>query len=61
MFVDVGLAMFLMNPFHVFLHNSFSPAFKTVIVSHKLNSSPEWLQRLVPTLATTWPHLLNPT
>jgi hypothetical protein len=38
-----------------------SPAFKTVVVSHKINFSPEWLWKLEATLATTHPHLLSMT
>jgi hypothetical protein len=38
-----------------------SPAFKIVVVSHKINFSPEWLRKLEAMLATTRPHLLSPT
>jgi hypothetical protein len=61
--VDVGLVLFLMNLFHAMLHNLLSPAFETVVVSHKLNFSPEWLPKHEAKLATatTCPHLLSPT
>jgi hypothetical protein len=58
--MDIGVAMFLMISFHVMLHNLFSPAFKNVVVSHKMNFSPEWLQKLEAILATTHPHHLSP-
>jgi hypothetical protein len=38
-----------------------SPAFKTVVVSHKINFSPEWLWKREATLETTSPHLLSLT
>jgi hypothetical protein len=36
-----------------------SPAFKNVVVSHKMNFSPEWLRKLEAILAATHPHHLS--
>jgi hypothetical protein len=62
--MGIGVAMFLMISFHVLSHTLiFFLHSKFIVVSHKLNFSPEWLPKREAMLATatTRPHLLSPT